>query len=251
MGMGRHMPEPVTDLQYASIVDRTEELARLRAQARRRKSMLVFGPEGVGKTRLLSKFLEAEPFAIYVKQVESPRALLLSLLEGLRNSNQRGLRIPQNIDSFSTPSLKGIAQRTLDLQPFLLVLDHLAGPSRVSTGIIKELNYYDRTPVLFAARSPHMEDIGTLQPMCADRSERVDLKNFPPAIALEFAHRQARDVGLSASNLDEAIRSIADCSHGNPGSILRMVQMAQLPKYRMGTQVKVHVLYLDHLMGRR
>jgi len=245
------MPEPVADFQYTSVVERAEELARLHTQANRRKSMLVFGPEGVGKTRLLSKFLEAEPFAIYVKQVASPRELLLSLLESLRDSQQRGLRIPQNLGSFSTPSLKGIAQRTLEQRPFLLVLDHLAGPSRVSTGIIKELNYYDRTPVLFAARSPHMEDIGTLQPMCADRSERVELRNFSPTIALEFAHRQAREFRLSASNLDETIRSIADSSHGNPGSILRMVQMAQLPKYRMGDQVKVHVLYLDHLMGRR
>lgn len=39
--------------QYLATVDRTEELARLQAQAQRRKPMLVFGPEGVGKTRLI------------------------------------------------------------------------------------------------------------------------------------------------------------------------------------------------------
>ena len=35
--------------EYLSCVEREEELDRLRNQAKIRKSMLVFGPEGVGK----------------------------------------------------------------------------------------------------------------------------------------------------------------------------------------------------------
>jgi len=245
------MPDSSTELQYFSIVDRSEELGRLRAQSCRRKSMLVFGPEGCGKSRLLRQFVDSEPLSIYVRQVSSPRDLLLSILEVLSNSGLQGVRVPTNLRGFSTRSLNGIVQRNLEQQPFLLVLDHLAGPSRISTGFIKELNYYDRTPVFFASRSPHMEDIGALQPMCADRSERVELKNFPAPIALEFTQKRASDLKLQASNLDQALRSIAASSQGNPGSILRMVQMAQSSKYRMGDQIKFHVLYLDHLMGRR
>lgn len=245
------MPESSAELQYISVVERSEELGRLRTQASRRKSMLVFGPEGSGKTRLLHQFVGSEPHAIYVKQVLSPREFLLSLLDGIRRTEFRGIRVPPDLSTFSTRSLQGIAERNLGEQPFLLVLDHLTGPSRVSTNIIKELNYYDRTPVILASRSHHMEDIGMLQPMCADRSERVELKNFPPPIALEYAQKRACELKLVASNLDQALHSIASSSQGNPGNITRMVQMAQLPKYRMGDQIKFHVLYLDHLMGRR
>jgi len=39
----------------------------------------------------------------------------------------------------------------------MLVLDHLAGPSRVVTGIIKEFSDYGRRPIYFAARTPHMK----------------------------------------------------------------------------------------------
>lgn len=237
--------------QYLAAVNRADEMARLQAQAQRRKSMLIFGPEAVGKTRLLENFVKTQPFVLYVSRVQTPRDLVLGLVEQLQNLNKRDLRLPANPKALSTSSLKGMIQRALDQGPFSLVLDHLSGPSRVVTGMIKELNYYGRTPVIFAARTPHMEDIGTLQPMCADRSERIELKNFASSIALEFAQREAERATLWASNLEHALHSLVEWSEGNPGSILYMIKMAQLPKYRMGDQIKAHVLYLDYRMGRR
>jgi hypothetical protein len=242
---------PSPDAQYLAAVDRTEELARLRAQAQKRKSMLVFGPEGVGKTRLLLTFVQNQPFALYVSPIRSPRDLMMALIQDLRRLDKRELRLPSNANSLSTSSLKGIVQRALAEFPVMLVLDHLAGPSRVVTGIIKEFSDYGRRPIHFAARTPHMEDIGTLQPMCADRSERLEIRNFGPAVALEFAKREAERTGLWASNLDSALHSLVEWSDGNPGSILQMLKMADLPRYRMGDQIKAHVLYLDFRMGRR
>ncbi len=66
--------------QYAAIVERTEELARLQAQAQRRKSMLIFGPEVVGKTRLLRSFLQTHPLALFAPQVQSPHEMLIALI---------------------------------------------------------------------------------------------------------------------------------------------------------------------------
>jgi hypothetical protein len=243
----QHIPTP----QYLAAIERVEEMGRLQDQARRRKSMLVFGPEGVGKTRLLESFVKTQPLALYVNQTGSPRDLMLALVESLQRTGKRELRLPTTPKALSTSSLKGMVQRALDQFPFLLVLDHLAGPSRVVTGMVKEMNYYGRTPVFFAARTPHMEDIGTLQPMCADRSERTEVRNLSPAISLEFAQREADRTGLWASNLEPALHSLVEWSEGNPGSILYMLKMAQWPKYRMGDQIKVHVLYLDYRMGRR
>jgi hypothetical protein len=237
--------------QYLAAVDRIEEMARLQAQAQRRKSMLIFGPETVGKTRLLESFVKTQRYALYVSHVQSPRDLVLALVDRLRSLNQREVRLPANPKALSTSSLKGIIQRALDQGPFMLVLDHLAGPSRVVTGMIKEMNYYGRTPVYFAARTPHMEDIGTLLPMCSDRSERVEVKNLTPPIALEFAQREAERTTLWASNLESTIHFLVEHSEGNPGSILHMIKMAQSPKYRTGDQIKAHVLYLDYRMGRR
>ena len=236
---------------YSAVVERTEEFARLQAQAQRRKSMLIFGPEAVGKTRLLRTFVETQPLALFAAQVQSPRELLSALIEELRRVEKPGISLPADSTSLSTGSLKGIVKRALDQHPFLLVLDHLAGPSRVATGLIKDLNYFDRTPVIFVARSPHMEDIGALQPMCAGKSERLELKEFVPPIALEFARKEASRTGLWASNLDHVLHELVEWSNGNPGAIVHMLKMAHFPRYYSGDQIKVHVLYLDYRMGRR
>jgi hypothetical protein len=242
---------PIDAQQYTVVVERTEELVRLQAQIERRKSMLIFGPEAVGKTRLLRKFVQTQSLALFVAEVKSPRQLLLTLVEELRRVAKAGISLPVDATSMGTGSLKGIVQRALDQYPFLLALDHLAGPSRVVTGLIKDLNYFDRTPVIFVARTPHMEDIGSLQPMCAGKSERLELREFPAQIALEFARREASRTDLNASNLDHVLHQLVEWSNGNPGSIAQMLKMARFPRYYVGDQIKAHVLYLDYRMGRR
>jgi hypothetical protein len=237
-------------LEYLSCVEREEELGRLRNQAKIRKSMLVYGPEGVGKSRLLRTFVDGQPLALYVAQMKSPREFLLALLDALHSVDER-IRVPGNISDLSSSSLKGIVNRALDTRAFLMVLDHLDAPSRVVTGMIKDLNYYGRTPIIFASRSPHMEDIGALRPLCALKSERIELENLPQKVALEFAMRDAERIKLWASNLDSILPSLVEWSDGNPGAILQMLKMAHLPQYRVGDQIKAHILYLDYRMGRR
>ncbi len=236
---------------FFAAVERTEEMTRLQAQAERRKSLLIFGAEAVGKTRLLQSFIKTQPMALSVSRVESPREMLLTLIAEIRGIGKPAVLFPANYSSMSTKSLKGLVQRALEQYPFLLALDHIASPSRVVTGLIKDLNYFDRTPVIFVARTPHMEDIGALQPMCARSSERLALKEFTPLIALEFARWEARRSDLWASNLDEVLKSLADWSKGNPGAIVHMLKMAHFPRYWVGDQIKSHVLYLDYRMGRR
>jgi AAA+ ATPase superfamily predicted ATPase len=235
-------------IEYLNCVERVEELGRLRNQAKMQKSMLVFGPEGVGKSRLLRRFAEEQPLALYVAQMRSPREFLLALLHALHSANEEPI-IPREIEALSSSSLKGVAHRALDTRPFLMVLDHVDGPSHVLTGVIKDLHFFGRTPVIFASRSPHMEDIGGLRPLCARKSERLEIKNWPVAIALEFAQLQAEGIRLRASNLDSILPSLVEWSDGNPGAILQMLKMAQLPQYRAGDQIKAHILYVDYRMG--
>ncbi len=236
-------------LEYAAFFEREEELERLQTQAKVRKSLLVFGPPGVGKSRLLQTFVVRRPLVLYVSQTRSPRELLHALLESLRSADAR-IKMPANVEALSSTSLKGLVNRALDTNPFQMVLDQLEGPSRVVTGLIKDLHYFGRTPVIFASRSPHMEDIGALQPLCALKSERVEMKNWPHHSALEFAQREAERTQVSASNLGSVLPSLVEWSEGNPGAIIQMLKMARMPQYLVGDQIKSHILYIDYRMNR-
>jgi hypothetical protein len=63
--------------------------------------------------------------------------------------------------------------------------------------------------------------------------------------------RNAEKIQLWASNLESILSSIVEWSDGNPGAILHMLKMAQLPQYIVGDQIKSHILYIDYRMGRR
>ena len=179
-----------------------------------------------------------------------PREFVLALLQALYSADHN-IIVPGNLAALSTTSLKGIVHGALDAHPFLMVLDHLEAPSRAVTGMVKDLHYYGRTPAIFASRSPHMEDIGALRPFCASKSERLELRNLPPKIALEFARREAERIELGASNLDAILPLLVEWSDGNPGAILHILKMARFPQYRAGGQIKAHILYIDYRMGRR
>jgi hypothetical protein len=75
------------------------------------------------------------------------------------------------------------------------------------------------------------------------------LKNWPESVALEFARRRATDSKLVAGNLESSLQEMVEMTHGNPGAIVQMIEMAKQPRYRLEDQIKVHILYLDYRMN--
>jgi hypothetical protein len=79
---GGEMQRPDVELQqsaeYARILARRAEFERLTLQARQRKPLLIFGPEGVGKIRLLREFVQTQPLALYHADLLSARYVALA-----------------------------------------------------------------------------------------------------------------------------------------------------------------------------
>ena len=214
----------------------------------KRKSMLLFGEAGAGKTRLLRGLAASHEHVAFVKASTSARELLIGMSDAMR-SRSRKLETRTHSKGTSLASLRGMVERSLDEQPWILFLDQLQSPSNAISHLLKELNYYDRTPILFAARSEHMEDTGGLRSLCLNRTSRVALKAWPAPVALEFTQQQAALSGLEAANLDEALKGIAELSHGYPGRILQMLHMAREETYWHAGSIKFHILYVDFSMN--
>jgi hypothetical protein len=242
------MSKSQVTLSNDALLERSLELSQLRQRISQRKSLLLFGEQGVGKTRLLQQIAANNKDVLYIAKGHAPREFLLALIEALDQT--RAARVPRSRDlqSMSVLSLKGVAQRGLETGNSILMIDHVQSPTMALGHLIKELNYYGRTPVIFAARSQHMEDIGSLRSLCSDKSERLELKNWPEAVALEFAHRRVNETKLVAANLESFLKEMVELNHGNPGAIVQMIEMAKQPGYRLVDQIKVHILYLDFRM---
>ena len=230
---------------------RDEELEALRARLRKRRSLLVHGPMGVGKTLLLKRLLREHPQMLYSSDSAAMqptfRNLALALLAARDPAVVQavGARGAEGLNCKSAVALRGIVIDALRKRKYYIVLDHLKLPSQSFAAAVREITDWSQTPMVAVARSTHMEDTGFLHSLFAERTDRFELRNFPKPEAKQFAQECVRRAGLSAQNLGEFIERVLEFSAGNPGAILSMLEMAQRPEYRSAEHVKITPLYVD------
>ena len=233
------------------ILAREQELEELKNRLQARRSFLFHGPAGSGKTLLLQHALaECERF-LYSSQNRSPQMLYRNLSRALLSVknpvliNACGDKVVSLREKTSI-AIKGLVQDALRSSRFVVVLDHLACPSRGLASSVRELMLGLAVPVVVVARSAHMEDAGFVLPLFPNRSERLALRNFDPAIARLFAATIAERERVTADNLGRFLHQIVEYSDGNPGAILQMIRMAKAPKYAHDNHIKITPLYLDY-----
>jgi hypothetical protein len=233
------------------IFGRAEELEQLRQRVAKRRSFLLHGPAGVGKTLLLSSLVPDFPDILYSSQNPTPQALHRNLAELLlaavhpvfAKSCPNGL---SSLQAKSAVSVKGLLRDALLDSKYLVVLDHLMRPSQSLATSIRELMLNWSVPAITVSRSAHMEDVGFVLPLFADRTEKFALRNFDPETAQQFAAECAEREGLSADNLVQFLEKAVEYSDGNPGAMLRMICLAKNPKYFHSNQIKITPLYIDY-----
>jgi len=231
-----------------AIFDREEELAALATRLGDRRSFLLHGPSGVGKTRLLASLLPSFPQWLYCPQSPDSRSVFQALAASLRAARDPIIAAKlrgKDTGSRSALALKGIVAEALRAGSYGAVLDHLSAPSQALASDLKELARLADTPLLAVARSAHMEDAGFLLPLFPDRRDRLELRNFDRTPALAFAREAARAASLTAANLQEFLERAVELSQGNPGALLALLARAREPRYRSGDSIKIAPLYID------
>jgi hypothetical protein len=236
------------------VFGREPELAALRQRLAKRSSFLLHGPSGVGKTSLIRALLREHPEVLYCLDSSGKQMVLRSVATALFEQNsfaQRELGSREGIKRKSAVALKGIVLDALRSGRYWIVLDHLRMPSQAFAADIKAIAGWGMTPVLGVARSAHMEDVGFLLPLFADRSEKFELRALDEIAAQQFAGLVIEAAGLSADNMPEFVARVVDLSRGIPRAIVFLIEMAKLPKYRAGDHIMMTPLYIDFRLNRQ
>ncbi|MGO9403246.1 MAG: AAA family ATPase [Terriglobales bacterium] len=234
-----------------AIYGRDAELEQIRQLVLRRRSFLLHGPAGVGKTLLLKHLAGEVPGMVYCDESSSSQTVFRKLAAGLFAGKNRhvlqacGPSGRNAIQDKSAVAIRGIVADALREGSYWIVLDHLKTPSQSFAAGLKDVCNWTTTPLVAVARSAHMEDAGFLLPMFSDRSDKYALRDFDSETAREFATRTAQEMHLKAANQDEAIQKIVHYSKGSPGAIIAMLHMAASPKYVTEQHVKLSPLYID------
>jgi hypothetical protein len=197
---------------------------------------------------LLRTFAVNRYTSLYTAETKAPRRLLQGLAEQLNTRSMVAGRAYTKWPGLTVASQKGIIQSALASHSCMLIFDQLCGPSAALSRLIKDLHYLGRTPMVIAARSAHMEDIGTLFPIVAQRAQQIHIAEWNKEAAMVFARKVASQLELKAEGSDALLRKIVDLGRGNAGGIAAMLEMAKLPRYRMNNFVKVNILYVDFCM---
>lgn len=233
----------------APVFGRNKEIEEVKRRFSSRKSFVLHGASGAGKTFLIRHVIQAFPQVLYCSNSSTPQMVFQSLAQALIAVRDRSVRSwLRNSDALkgkSTISLRGIVLEAVRQGDYWIVLDHLHGPAAALSSDTRDLMFYGDTPVVAVARSEHMEDLGFLMGMFSLRAERMRLPNLTRGKALLFAEKIARRLRLDAANLSEFMERVVVFSQGSPGAIQRMIQMATLPRYRSEGYVKTSPLYID------
>jgi energy-coupling factor transporter ATP-binding protein EcfA2 len=248
-------------------IDRESEARRLDEAVRKRESLVICGPAGMGKTALVSTVLRRLPPDLAARCLYFPGArdlqdLLHQLVRKLYDRKDPNLRHQLHAEGISvltfetwlkeqsSSHLKGTLYRTVEQGDYRVFLDHLPPLTNAVAKVIKELFWMRNTPVYLLIRDEVEQHLPQLYDFFywGDR-ERLALQPLPAHAAAELLESCIERFGLSRLDLREFRKEALALSKRVPGAIVRMCTLAAEPRYQYGLRIKVKSLYIEYLMS--
>jgi len=216
---------------------RREEVKALSSALCGRRSRLVVGPTGIGKTRLIQEalMLSQQPYV----RLQLPRALhrlLVELAERLSRPAGRAA---------TSAALKPVVLDALRRAPQCVVLEDAAGADPRMYRFLQQVYYIPGVCLIVTANS--RDSLGRLRRLLWDPREEIALQPLHRAEALALFEAASSAFRLNALDVDKFRSKALRAARGNPGQILTMCRMAGRPEYQDGRRIQFLPLRIDAL----
>jgi type II secretory pathway predicted ATPase ExeA len=250
------------------LIGREHELARLRGAIAERRSLLICGPAGAGKSALLHDALsyveenvrrkcivceaEGAPIAIWQRLMrafavaEDPE--VLTRVENEAGSYQHFERWLRDQTSLR---LRGILRRAARAREYSIFLDTATPLPDGTYRLLQEWVWSARTPVILLGRGSTAHELGKAAQLYWHEGLRVNLGPLDLASAKALLEHWITHFDLTELADAEFCDFVLGQSERLPGRIAMLCELASNAAYQHEGHLKLHTLAIDFLLQQR
>jgi hypothetical protein len=236
---------------YLPFVGMAKEMHRLGLAFGAGDPLLLLGPHGSGKTRLIQEALTGNRHVLYVAWEPAlhdlltamSRALIAARHAGFIRCAKPGANPEAWLATQTSIHLKGLLWTAVESSPMPMMLDGVTGAGFPTYRFLQRI-YHTPGMALFAA-SRDAVSLGTLTRLFWNPAKSLSVPPLPERDAEHLFESSADHFKLRHLDLDEFREKVLESARGNPGQIIEMCRLAAEPQYHAGRYIKFSPLRID------
>jgi len=225
----------------------------------RRKSLVLLGRPGSGKTALLEWVCQLPArwkTLVYVPRFNTPHGLLLTIAQELircghapfQRLASAGVEWERRLERQTSSRLKGLLWLAFEQEPAAILLDHLNSPGHTVYRFLQRLYFTPGMALVGAARD--QRHLGELRRLFWDPRQILCVEPLSEREALRLFDAAADYFGLNGLELEDFRQKVLDSAGGNPGEIVEMCRLASGTRYRSGKHIQFSLIRIELKMAQ-